>query len=126
MLAVGSREFVGARPPQAARDLEISHPTAVSYLDWLQTVFLLYEIPAWSRNLWSKAARRPKFHLTDTGPAARLLGLGPDALASPTSPQLGRFSNRSGARAYPCAVVAHLSAPTTPRGPTQNVSGITI
>jgi len=73
----------------AARNLEISHPTAVSYLDWLQTVFLLHEIPAWSRSRWPKAARRPKFHLTDTGLAARLLGLGPEALASPTSPATG-------------------------------------
>lgn len=73
----------------AARDLDISQPTAVSYLDWLKTVFLLHEIPAWSRNLWPKAGRRPKFHLVDTGLAASLLGLGPDALAAPTSSATG-------------------------------------
>lgn len=73
----------------AARDLRVSHPTIVSYLEWLQTVFLLHELPAWSRSLWPKAGRRPKYHITDSGLAASLLGADADALASPTHPATG-------------------------------------
>ena len=73
----------------AARDLGISHSTVVSYLDWLQTVFLMHELPAWSRSLWPKAGRRPKFHLADTGLAASLLGVSPESLSSPTAPATG-------------------------------------
>ena len=73
----------------AARDLRVSAPTVVSYLEWLQTVFLIHELPAWSRSLWPKAGRRSKFHLTDSGLAASLLGADADALASPTHPATG-------------------------------------
>lgn len=73
----------------AARDLRVSLPTIVSYLDWLQTVFLIHELPAWSRSLWPKAGRRPKFHLTDSGLAASLVGADADALALPTHPATG-------------------------------------
>ena len=73
----------------AARDLRVSAPTVVSYLEWLQTVFLIHELPAWSRSLWPKAGRRSKFHLTDSGLAASLLGADADALGSPTHPATG-------------------------------------
>ena len=73
----------------AARDLKVSPPTIVSYLEWLQTVFLIHELPAWSRSLWPKAGRRPKFHITDSGLAASLVGANADALASPTHPATG-------------------------------------
>ena len=73
----------------AARDLRVSAPTVVSYLEWLQTVFLIQELPAWSRSLWPKAGRRSKFHLTDSGLAASLLGADAAALGSPTHPATG-------------------------------------
>jgi len=73
----------------AARDLSVSHPTIVSYLEWLQTVFLVHELPAWSRGLWPKASRRSKFHITDSGLAASLLGADTGALASPNHPATG-------------------------------------
>ncbi|MCY3786702.1 MAG: ATP-binding protein [bacterium] len=73
----------------AARDLRVSPPTIVSYLEWLRTVFLIHELPAWSRSLWPKAGRRPKFHITDSGLAATLLGADADAMASPTHPATG-------------------------------------
>ena len=73
----------------AARDLRVSYATIVSYLEWLQTVFLIHELPAWSRSLWPKAGRSPKFHITDSGLAASLLGADADALASPTHPATG-------------------------------------
>ncbi|WP_423921164.1 DUF4143 domain-containing protein [Candidatus Poriferisodalis sp.] len=73
----------------ASRRLAISQPTVVSYLDWLRTVFLIQELPAWSRNLSARAIRRPKLHIADTGLAAHLLGIGPDALLAPMSQTLG-------------------------------------
>ena len=73
----------------AARDLRVSPPTIVSYLEWLRTVFLIHELPAWSRSLWPKAGRRPKFHITDSGLAASLLGASADAMASPTHTATG-------------------------------------
>ena len=73
----------------ASRRLGVSQPTVVSYLDWLQTVFLARELPAWSRNLSARAIRRPKLHIADTGLAAHLLGVGPEALLAPMSQTFG-------------------------------------
>ena len=69
----------------AAGALEIDRRTVVSYLEWLETVFLIRQLPAWSRNLTARAVRRPKLHLADTGLAADVLGLDPAALAPPTA-----------------------------------------
>lgn len=74
---------------EASRRLGISQPTAVAYLEWLRTVFFIHELPAWSRNLSARAVRRPKLHVSDTGLAAHLLGVDPDALLLPTSRALG-------------------------------------
>ena len=74
---------------EASRRLGISQPTVVAYLEWLRTVFFVHELPAWSRNLSARAVRRPKLHVADTGLAAHLLGVDPDALAVPTSRALG-------------------------------------
>lgn len=75
-----------------SRRLGISHPTVVAYLDWLRTVFLVHELPAWSRNLTSRAVRRPKLHVADTGLAAGLLAIDPAALASASSPAIGALA----------------------------------
>ena len=73
----------------AAGRLGLDRSTVVSYLEWLRTVFLIHELPAWSPNFRSRAVRRPKLHLTDTGLAAHLLGAGPHRLARPTTPITG-------------------------------------
>ena len=73
----------------AAGRLGLDRSTVVSYLEWLRTVFLIHELPAWSPNFRSRAVRRPKLHLTDTGLAAHLLGAGPDMLARPATPITG-------------------------------------
>ncbi len=74
---------------EAANDLKVSRQVINAYLEWLRTVFLLYELPAWSRNLSSRTTRQPKFHITDSGLAASPLGVDADALASPTAPASG-------------------------------------
>ena len=43
----------------------------------------------WTRRLTAGTARRPKFHITDSGLAASLLGVNAEALASPTAPATG-------------------------------------
>lgn len=64
-----------------ARDLGLPRRTVSSYLTHLQTVFLVHLVPAWSRNLTSKVAHRPKIMLTDSGLAAHLVGADPEALS---------------------------------------------
>ena len=73
----------------AARRLQTSRSVITSYFEWLQTVFLVHELPAWSPSLPSRPVRRSKYHLTDSGLAAGLLRVTPDALAPPGAPATG-------------------------------------
>ncbi len=73
----------------ASNRLGIDRNTVVSYLEWLHTVFLIHELPAWSRNFTSRAVRRAKLHVTDTGLAASLLGIGPETLYPATAVTTG-------------------------------------
>ncbi len=74
---------------QLARRASLDDQTLHNYLPLLETVYLIHRLPAWSQNLTSKAKRRPKLHLTDTGVGAHMLGVDPSALARPTSPASG-------------------------------------
>ncbi|WP_206443399.1 ATP-binding protein [Candidatus Protofrankia californiensis] len=66
------------------------HRTTITrYLELLETVFLIHRLPAWSRNLTARVVKHPKLHLTDTGLAAALLGVSPEALARPVAPSRG-------------------------------------
>jgi predicted AAA+ superfamily ATPase len=66
------------------------HRTTVTrYLELLEVVFLVHRLPAWSRNSTARVVRHPKLHLTDTGLAAALLGVSPEALARPVAPSRG-------------------------------------
>lgn len=73
----------------SARRIGVDRATLTSYLAWMETVFLVHRLPAWSRNLSVRSVRRPKIHMTDTGLAACLLGLEADALTAPTAPATG-------------------------------------
>ncbi len=63
--------------------------TTEAYLGYLEMTYLVLLLPAWSRNLSSKVAHRPKVHITDSGLAAHLLGKSPESLARPTDPARG-------------------------------------
>lgn len=67
----------------------IDRATANAYEPWLETVFLVHRVPAWSRNRTAKVVRRPKLFAVDTGLAAALLGKDPSALRRPTDPAVG-------------------------------------
>ncbi len=73
----------------AARRLQTSRSVITSYFEWLQAVFLVHELPAWSRSLPSRPVRRSKYHLADSGLAAGLLRVEPDGLARPGAPAAG-------------------------------------
>ena len=72
-----------------ADQLGADRATVQSYLGWLRTVFLVHELPSWHRNRTSRAVRRPKLHIADSGLAAGLLGLDHDALVSLNHPMTG-------------------------------------
>ena len=74
---------------KTAQGVGVSGPTLRSYLDWMETVRLVYCLRPWSRHQIARAAKRPKWYVSDTGLAASLLGVGPDSLASPSSPFAG-------------------------------------
>ncbi|MGH7883771.1 MAG: ATP-binding protein, partial [Candidatus Dormibacteraceae bacterium] len=69
--------------------LQLHRHTATRYLSLLESVFLLHQVPAWSRNLLARVVRRPKLHLTDTGLAAYLLGVDQIGLSRPIAPARG-------------------------------------
>jgi len=55
-----------------AGQLGISAPTTRSYLEILETICLVRQVPAWSTNLTTRAVATPKIIFTDTGLASHL------------------------------------------------------
>ena len=74
-----------------SRRLGADRATLDSYLGWLRTVFLVYELTPWTRNRGARVVRRPKLHLTDSGLAAALMDLDAPALRPPTATATGRL-----------------------------------
>jgi predicted AAA+ superfamily ATPase len=64
----------------------ISQATALRYVSLLEEVFLIKRIPAWSRNLSSRAVGTAKLAFVDSGIAANLLGADARALIRPGGP----------------------------------------
>lgn len=71
------------------RGLGTTHDTVQSYLSYLDTVFLVSAVPAWSTNLTSRVTKTPKVYLTDAGLGAHLVRATPAALREPGHPLLG-------------------------------------
>ena len=65
-----------------ANELDVPRTTLTGYLPLLRAVFFCFSLPAWSRNVTSKAVKQPKLHLTDSGVAAHLLGADAHALGA--------------------------------------------
>ncbi|MEI6621123.1 MAG: ATP-binding protein, partial [Actinomycetes bacterium] len=74
------------RAGSLASDLGISRPTVARYLALLEEVFLIYQLPAWSRNVSTRATAAAKLAFVDSGIAADLMGATEETLAIPTSP----------------------------------------
>lgn len=71
------------------RDAGLAAETLRSYLALLETIYLFVQIPAWSTNRTSRAKKRPKVHIVDSGMAADLNGLSVDVLSDPLTSQAG-------------------------------------
>jgi predicted AAA+ superfamily ATPase len=64
-----------------AGDAELGRETASNYVALLEALHLVTLLPAWSTSITTRAKRRPKVVLVDTGLAADLCGLGEQAFA---------------------------------------------
>lgn len=73
-------------PGTLGNELGLPQPTVKRYLGLLEEVFLIKRIPAWSRNLSSRAIATPKVAMVDSGIAANLLDLDADSLRQPAGP----------------------------------------
>lgn len=69
-----------------ARAAGIPERTLPPYLALLETLYLVQRIPAWSGNLSKRIAGRPKMALLDSGLAARLVNVAPEALTATVNP----------------------------------------
>ncbi len=72
-----------------AADLAIPRTTLSPWIPLLEAVFLVYDLPAWSRNLTRKVVRHAKTHFADSGLAAHLAGGRPEGLLRPGSRAAG-------------------------------------
>lgn len=77
LAANNAGELVKAR---LARDSGIPETSLHSYVDLLETLYLIHQIPAWGNNLTRRVTGRPKASLLDTGLAARLNNVTPEAM----------------------------------------------
>lgn len=73
-------------PGTLGGEIGLPQPTVKRYLGLLEEVFLIKRIPAWSRNLSSRAIATPKVAVVDSAIAANLLGQNADSLRRPASP----------------------------------------
>ena len=71
------------------RRLGIDRSTLEAYLGWLHMVFLVHELPAWTRSPAARVVRRPKLHVADTGLAAALMNVDDEALRPATATVTG-------------------------------------
>ncbi|MFC8527140.1 ATP-binding protein [Nocardia sp. NPDC057227] len=67
-----------------SNDLGLSTATVKRYLALLEEVFVVKRIPAWSRNISSRATTTPKLAFVDSGIAAHQIGADARSLLRPT------------------------------------------
>lgn len=73
-------------PGALANELGLAQQTIKRYLGLLEEVFLIKRVPAWSRNLSTRAVGTAKVAMVDSGIAANLLDLDAGSLRQPGSP----------------------------------------
>jgi predicted AAA+ superfamily ATPase len=81
LLAARSAQLLIAA--KVSSEAGISQATALRYIGLLEEVFLIKRIPAWSRNLSSRAVGTAKLAFVDSGIAANLLGADARSLIRP-------------------------------------------
>jgi len=65
-----------------ASEVGLTRKTTANYLDYLEQLFLLWRLPAFSRERGRRVRKAPKLLPVDTGLAAHLFGADPNALQS--------------------------------------------
>ena len=74
-----------------ANDVGMSADSMSRYLPLIETIFLTFTLPAWSRSPTAGIRRRPKVHLTDAGLAAALTGMTPERMLDPSTTFTGQL-----------------------------------
>lgn len=72
-----------------ASDARLSAATTRRYVALLEQVFLVKRLPAWSRNVSTRATATPKVFFVDSGVAAHLVNQTPRTLLEPTNNAFG-------------------------------------
>jgi predicted AAA+ superfamily ATPase len=67
--------------------------TARDYIQLLEDVFMVYQLPAWGRTLRSRVAAKPKIHIADSGIAARLMGITAEKLGAKEAAAITEFGH---------------------------------
>lgn len=73
--------------------LEISRGTVTSYLDLLESLFLISALPAWGTTVSSRSVEAPKIHVVDSGIGAHLLRLSSPKLRRGDAAALTEFGH---------------------------------
>jgi uncharacterized protein len=71
-----------------ARDARLDRRTAANYVTLLEALFMVHLLPAWGTSATTRAKRRPKIHIVDTGLAAWTAGVGPRDLSAIASGEM--------------------------------------
>jgi predicted AAA+ superfamily ATPase len=90
-LASQTAQILALENAASASALNIS--TVRDYLQLLQDVFMIEELPAWGKTLSSRSSAKPKIHFTDSGLAARLLGLTAEKMSRRDPSSLTEFGH---------------------------------
>jgi predicted AAA+ superfamily ATPase len=77
---VAARNATELNQADLAADASFPARTLPPYLDLLETLYLIWRVPAWSTNLSSRVADRPKTVLLDSGLSAHLMHVSPASL----------------------------------------------
>jgi predicted AAA+ superfamily ATPase len=87
---------IAARTSQEMNLVSVAGDTGIdrmslsrNYLPLLENIYLVRQLPSWSRNLTARVVKHSKTYITDSGLAASLLGVDPDALVLANAPALG-------------------------------------
>jgi predicted AAA+ superfamily ATPase len=83
LLAARSGQLL--RLEEVARDAGMAPTTARRYVRILEAAYIIKIVPGWATSKTTRAIRAPKVFFRDTGLMCHLLGVGAEALTSPTA-----------------------------------------
>ena len=86
---LASRTACELNVSRLAKDADLPRTTLTGYLPLLESVYLMFRLPAWSRNITSKRVKQAKLHFLDSGLAAHLVGASTASLARPNARMAG-------------------------------------